>query len=129
MNGTELRSFHHFQILTWIAYFGPQQKSWKLNNFEVFLIHCKTVEVSQNGHIWMQTWLTSIFLMEGKELRSFSHFPILTKIGYPDLSRNLQIDKFWSVFTSTVKLWKSVKMIKFKCKDDLQVFSRWIEQN
>ena len=28
-----------------------------------------------------------------------------------------------------MKLWKSVKMIKFECKDDLQVFSSWIEQN
>ena len=32
--------------------------------------------------------------MNGKELRSFSDYQILTKIGYPDLSRNLQIDKF-----------------------------------
>ena len=27
--------------------------------------------------------------MNGTELKSFSHFQILTKIGYPDLSRNL----------------------------------------
>ena len=61
--------------------------------------------------------------MNGKELRTFSHFQILTKIAYPDLSRNLQIDKFRSLFSFTVKLRTSVKMIKFKCKDDLQVFS------
>ena len=30
--------------------------------------------------------------MNGTELRSFSHFEILTNIAYPDLSRNLQID-------------------------------------
>ena len=30
--------------------------------------------------------------MNGTELRSFSHFQILTKIAYPELSRNLQID-------------------------------------
>ena len=87
------------------------------------------MEGSQNDHIWMQTWLTSIFLMEGKELRSFSHFQILTKIAYPDHSRNLQIDKFWSVSSFTVKLWKSVKMIILKCKDDLQVFNWWMEKN
>ena len=30
--------------------------------------------------------------MNGTELRSFSHFEILTKIAYKDLSSNLQID-------------------------------------
>ena len=29
--------------------------------------------------------------MNGTELRSFSHFQILSKITYPDLSRNLKI--------------------------------------
>ena len=28
--------------------------------------------------------------MNGTELRSFSHFEILTKIAFPDLGRNLQ---------------------------------------
>ena len=32
--------------------------------------------------------------MNGTELRSFSHFQILTKIAYTDLSRNVEIDKF-----------------------------------
>ena len=30
--------------------------------------------------------------MNGKELRSLSDFEIFTKITYPDLNRNLQID-------------------------------------
>ena len=30
--------------------------------------------------------------MNGKELRNFGDFQILTKIAYPDLSRNLPID-------------------------------------
>ena len=30
--------------------------------------------------------------MNGKELRSIGHFEILTKMAFPDLSRNLQID-------------------------------------
>ena len=34
-----------------------------------------------------------------------------------------------SLSSFTVKLWKSVKMIKFECKHDLRVFSWWIEQN
>ena len=42
--------------------------------------------------------------MNGTELRSFSHFQILTKIAYPDLSRNLQIDEFSSLCSFTVKL-------------------------
>ena len=32
--------------------------------------------------------------MNGTELRSFSHFQILTKLAFPDLGRNLQIDEF-----------------------------------
>ena len=66
--------------------------------------------------------------MNGTELRDFSHFQILTWIAYSDLSRNLQIDKFWCFSSFTVKLWKSVKMIIFKYKDDLQVFSLWMEK-
>ena len=90
MNGTELRSFSHFQILTKIAY---PDLSRKLENWlflEFFFIHCKTVKVIQNDQIQMQTWLISGFLMNGTELRSFSHFQILTWIAYSDLSRNLE---------------------------------------
>ena len=61
--------------------------------------------------------------MNRTEWGSFSPFQILTKVGYLDLSRNLQIGKFWTVSSSTVKLCKSVKMMIFKCKHDLQVFS------
>ena len=90
MNGTELRSFTHFQILTKIVY---PDLSRKLENWlflEFFFIHCKTVKVSQNDQIQMQTWFTSGFLMNGTELRSFSHFQILTWITYSDLTRNLE---------------------------------------
>ena len=150
------------------------------------------MKVSQNDQIQMQTWFTSGFLMNGTELRSFSHFQILTRIAYSDLSRNLEnwlilmfafislwncesqwrwsnsninmiykyfldewirikkflvifkfwpksdtrtlaenlkIDYFWSFSSFTVKLWKSVKMIKFECKLDLQVVSWWMVQN
>ena len=48
------------------------------------------MKVTQNDRIQMQTWFTSGFLMNGTELRSFSHFQILTKIAYPELSRNLE---------------------------------------
>ena len=54
--------------------------------------------------------------MNGTQLRSFNHFQILTKIGYPHLSRNIQIDELRSLSSFTVKLRKSVKMIKFDCK-------------
>ena len=90
MNGTELRSFSHFQILTKIAY---PDLSRKLENWlflEFFFIHCKTVKISQNDQIQMQTWFTSGFLMNGTELRSFSHFQILSWIAYSDLSRKLE---------------------------------------
>ena len=45
------------------------------------------------------------------------------------LAEILKIDQFWSLSSFTVKLWKSVKMIKFKCKDALQVFSWWKGKN
>ena len=89
---TELRSFSHFQILTSIAY---SNLSWNLENWLIFkfvFIHCKSVKVSQNDQIRMWTWFTSVFLMNGTELRSFSHFQISTKIAYPNLSRNLPND-------------------------------------
>ena len=54
------------------------------------LIPCETVQVSQDDQIQMQTWFTSGFLMNGTELRSFSHFQILTWIVDSDLSRNLE---------------------------------------
>ena len=48
------------------------------------------MNVSQNDQIRMEAWFTSGFLMNGTELRSFSHFQILTWIGYSDFSRNLE---------------------------------------
>ena len=53
-------------------------------------IPCETVKVSEDDQIWIQTWFTNLFLMNGTELRSFSHFQILTWIAYSDLSRNLE---------------------------------------
>ena len=69
MNGTELRSFS--QNLTKIAYPDLSRKleNWLFLKFS--FIHCKTVKVSQNDQIQMQTWFTSGILMNGKELRSF----------------------------------------------------------
>ena len=97
---------HDLQVFSWwmdknlevlvIFKFWPKSHypdlSRKLENFlEFFFIHCKTGKVSQNDQIQMQTWFTSGFLMNGTELRSFSHFQILTWIAYSDLSRNLEI--------------------------------------
>ena len=53
-------------------------------------IPCETVKVSEDDQIRIQTWFTSGFLMNGTELRSFSHFQILTWIAYSDPSRNLE---------------------------------------
>ena len=53
------------------------------------------MKVSQNDQIQMQTWFTSGFLMNGTELRSFSHFQILTWTAYLDLSRNLENWLIW----------------------------------
>ena len=65
------------------------------------------MKVSQNDQIQMQTWFTSGFLMNGTELRSFSHFQILTWIATSDLSRNLEnwlILMFAFVPSETVKV-------------------------
>ena len=53
MNGTELRSFSHLQILTCIAYSDLRRnlENWLILKF-VF-IHCKTVKVSQDDQIRM----------------------------------------------------------------------------
>ena len=53
-------------------------------------IHCETVKVSEDDQIRISTWFTTGFLMNGTELRSFSHFQILTFIAYSDISRNLE---------------------------------------
>ena len=74
MNGIELRSVSHYQILTQIAYpdLSRKLKNWLILDFS--FIHCKTVEVCQNDHIPMYTSFGSVFLMNGKELNSFSHY-------------------------------------------------------
>ena len=61
--------------------------------------------------------------MNGTELRTFSHFQILT-IRKNRIPGPKQKSSNWLTL-----LWKSVKMIKFKCKDDLQVSSWWMEKN
>ena len=129
MNRTELRSFSHFQILTWIAYSDLSRNFEKWLIWKFVFIHCKAVKVSQNDQIQMWRWFTSVLLMNGKELRSVSHHQILTWIAYLDLSRKLENWLILEFISFTVKLWKSVKMIKFECKLDVQVFSWWMEQN
>ena len=88
----------------------------KLENWlflEIFFIHCKTVKVSQNDQIQMQTWFTSGFLMNGTELRSFSHFQILTWITYSDLSRNLE--------TSLILMFAFISCETVKVSEDDQI--------
>ena len=55
MNGTELRSFIHFQILTEIAHIDLSRKLEKSLILEFFFIHSKTVKVSQDEEIRMET--------------------------------------------------------------------------
>ena len=98
MNGTELRSFSHFQILTKIAYPDNSRKLENWQFLEFIFFYFKTVKVSQNDQIQMQIWFTSVFFVNGKELRSFSHFQILTWIAYLDLSRKLEIWTFLEFF-------------------------------
>ena len=64
------------------------------------------MKVRQNDQIQMQIWFTSGLLMNGTELRSFSHFQILTWIAYSDLSRKVEnwlILMFAFIHCETVK--------------------------
>ena len=65
MNGTELRSFSYFQILTWIAYLDLSRnlENWLILMFA--FIPCETVKVSEDDQIRIETWFTSLFLMNG----------------------------------------------------------------
>ena len=54
MNGTELRSFSHFQILTKIPYPDLTRKLENLLILEFFFIDRKIVKVSQNDQIRME---------------------------------------------------------------------------
>ena len=51
MNGTELRSFSYFLILTWIAYsdLSRNLENWLILMFD--FIPCETVKVSQDDQI------------------------------------------------------------------------------
>ena len=53
MNGTELRSFSHFQIFTLVAYPVLSRKLENLLILEFFFIHCKIVKVTQDDQIRM----------------------------------------------------------------------------
>ena len=103
MNETELRRFNDFQILTLISFqdLSRNLENWLILKF--FFLHCKTVKISQNDQIRMLTWFTRVSLMNGTELRSFSHFQIFTKITYGDLSRKLEN-------------WLILKFVFFHCK-------------
>ena len=53
MNGTELRSFSPFQVLTEIAYPDLSRKLENSQILEFFFFLCKTVKVSENDQIRM----------------------------------------------------------------------------
>ena len=53
MNGKELRSFSHYQILTLMAYWEQSRKLENSLILEFFFIYIKTVKVSQNDQFRM----------------------------------------------------------------------------
>ena len=85
------------------------------------------------NHIYIQIWSSWLTFKVSQGMKvnikisQFSRF--LLRSHTRTLAENLKIDYFWSFSSFTVKLWKSVKMIKFKCKLDLQVVSWWMVQN
>ena len=126
MNGTELRSFSHFQILSKIAYPDLSRKLQNWLFLEFYFIHCKTVKVSQNDQILMQTWFTSGFLMNGTELRSFSHFQILTWIAYSDLSRNIEN---WLIFMfAFISLWNCESQWRWSNSNINMIYKSFLDE-
>ena len=53
MNGTEIRSFSHFQILTSIGSSDLRRNLENWLNLKFVFIHCKIVKVSQDDQIQM----------------------------------------------------------------------------
>ena len=71
MNGTELRTYSHFQILIWIAYsdFSRNLDNWLI--LELVFIRCKAVKVSemdQNSNVKM---IYKWFLDKWKRIKKF----------------------------------------------------------
>ena len=67
--------------------------------------------------------------MNGTELRSFSHSKFWPESDTQTLAEILKIGKFWCLTSFPLKLWKSVKIIKFEYKHDSEAVSWWMEQN
>ena len=86
-----------------------------LKSFRNFLVKIHDLQVFS----W---WMEKI-----KKSWSLSNFDP-NRIPKP-LQKTWKLTKFWSFSSFTVKLWKSVKMIKFECKLDLKMFSWWMEHN
>ena len=53
MNGTELRSFNHYQILTWITHSDISRNVENRLILKFLFIYFKAVKVSQNDQIQM----------------------------------------------------------------------------
>ena len=71
MNGTELRSFSHFQILTWIGY---SDLSRNLENWLILMfafIPCETVKVSEDDQISNINMIYKSFLDEWIRIKKF----------------------------------------------------------
>ena len=72
-NRTLAEIFKIDQFWSFPSFTVKLRKSVKMNRFE-------------------SKWFTRVFLMNGTELRSFSHYQILTSFAYQELSWNLQIE-------------------------------------
>ena len=55
MNGSEFRSFSNYQILTYITYLDRSRNLENRLILKFVFIHCKTVKVSQDDQIRIET--------------------------------------------------------------------------
>ena len=79
MQGTKLKRFSYFQILTKITYSDFIAEIFKLTNFEPLSLFTEKLQKSVRMiKLNCKHDLQVFFLMNGTELSSFSHFPIFT---------------------------------------------------
>ena len=107
MNGTELRSFSHFQILIWITYsdISRNLENWLIMKF-VF-IHCKTAKCQSRWSNSNVNMIYKCFLYERNRIKkflSFSNFDKNRMPGPEQKSSNWLILEFVFIHCKTVKV-------------------------
>ena len=130
------RLLNHVYIQIWSSWLTfkvsqGMKANIKISQFSRFLLRSDyPIQVKIWKSLKQKTWkFLTIFDYFWLFLTIFDYFWLfLTIFDYLWLFLTI-FDYFCSFSLFTVKLWKSVNMIKFKCKLDLQVVSWWMVHN